>query len=103
MERHSLTTPVIRSATEVAAQTKRVCSNGLCFETASVSQNISTSKWNILTVVSQLEMNNTDMTLGFAMPEEDRGEFLVNASIPLPYGFLSFTMGDNGYNYSSHP
>jgi len=36
------------------------------------------------------------------MPTEDGGDFLVNASIPLPYGFLSFNMGGNDY-YDSCP
>jgi len=71
---------VVDSSADVAAQTHRICSDGLCFETASVGDQIS------------------NITLGFAMPKEDCGEFLVNASIPLPYGFLSFTMGGNDYN-----
>ncbi|KLO12182.1 hypothetical protein SCHPADRAFT_905391 [Schizopora paradoxa] len=28
------------------------------------------------------------------MPADDRSEFILNASIPLPYGFVAFTMGN---------
>ncbi len=97
-ERNTITNVIVDSSADVAAQTHRICSDGLCFETASVGDQISNLKQRVLTRHFQLVMNNTDITLGFAMPKEDCGEFLVNASIPLPYGFLSFTMGGNDYN-----
>jgi len=39
------------------------------------------------------------MSLGIAMAADDRSEFILNASIPLPYGFAAFTMGNNSSSF----
>lgn len=73
----SLFVSLFAACTEAAAQTRRVCNGGLCSETAF------------------LNSAGISMSLGITMPTEDRGEFILNASIPLPYGFVAFTMGNS--------
>jgi len=47
---------------------------------------------------ANLVIDNNEISLGIAMPPQESGlnEILINASIPLPYGFLTFTLGRNG-------
>ncbi|KLO10073.1 hypothetical protein SCHPADRAFT_943113 [Schizopora paradoxa] len=61
------------------AQTQTMCNHNVCMETAN------------------LEIENNKVTIGVALPTVESGlnEFLMNASVPLPYGFLSIQMGPN--------
>jgi len=63
-----------------AEGSKQVCDNsgGACFETIF------------------FDSAGDKFSLGFSLPAfgDERGEMIVNASIPLPYGFVSFTFGD---------
>jgi len=42
-----------------------------------------------------MEVMGASMALGFALPpfEDNKGKILVNASIPVPYGFVAFNTG----------
>lgn len=49
----------------------------------------------IFIIILKLEVMNSSMTIGFALPpfEDDEGEVLVSTSIPVPYGFAAFNTG----------
>jgi len=59
-------------------QTSTVCAEEFCTHTVN------------------LKVGDSNIFLGLAIPPADSGlsELMINASVPLPYGFLSFSMGD---------
>ncbi len=81
---------------------RTVCTEGFCTWTVNVS-----ASW-LLTIQSLLKTNECDhnstlqvdfsipdISLGIAFPQTNSGlnEIIVNATVPLPYGFLSVTLG----------
>lgn len=80
-------------------QAQRTCRERFCTATKTVSGVwcIENVKQYLTNIESQLKLGDDDVSVGISMPPTNSGlsEFMLNASVPIPYGSVSITMGDN--------
>ncbi|KLO15009.1 hypothetical protein SCHPADRAFT_927525 [Schizopora paradoxa] len=72
-----------------------ICSSALSTTPAPILAQPSCTS-GFCTATANLKLGDDRLSIGIAMPPFDSGlsEVLVNATVPLPYGYSAFTMGD---------